>query len=312
MEKQLEKAFKNVLEDPKTVDFLAKALAKQVVKEKSTPSNAEEELVKEHIVFGVEGSDTAKFMTTKEIIEEIHGFKPDINIRPRIFGKACIAEAQKTKDSAAGRVYLVEAVVKEITPELLDEITHKTNGDGENKDAKEIEVDFENVQKLTIADLNDMGVAELLEVLEAAPFKIKKAKKMDADELRAKLIEALDLENEQEEEEEAIPVDLDLLAEAVSDYDSVEDYKEHLESFSKSKLIKHINKYKMPIVCEDKTEEEIVFSIIQLVLANIEQEEEEEEQPEPAKKTVVKKKKKDKKKDKKDKKKKKKKKKSKE
>lgn len=302
-QKTIEAAIKAVLEDPKVVSSLAENVAKQMIKNKSNPTNIEEELVRDHVIFGQVDSETAKFMTTKEITEEIHGFKPDLTIRPRIFGKALIAEAVKTKDSSAGRVYLVEAVVEKITEKVLEDIIKATPVKNDEEVPGE-----EN--PLTIDDLNDMDLSELLEVNEnVEAVKKKKAKKMDADELRQKLIKAMDLgvdvsdvDFTEEKEEEKPEVDVALLIAAVNDYETLKDYKEHLDSMSKSKLIKHINKHKMPIVCENKDEEEIVESIVALIKENMRDEaEEEEEQKDEAKEsksTVVKKKDKKKKKDK--------------
>ena len=311
LQKQLEDAVKAVLEDKKTLSTFATSLAKEIIKQKSNPSNLEEGLVKEHVIFSLNGSDTGTFMTAKEVSEEILGFKPDITIRPRIFGKALMSEASVTKDSSSGRVYLIEKVVKEITPELLDEITHKT-------DAKDIQVNAPEEVKadakgntLTLEDLNGMDLSELLEVNKSfEAVKAKKAKKMDADELRDKLIAFFELNEKVSEETEEKNVDVDLLIASVgeAEAETLEDYEEFLEDLSRSKLIKHINKFKMPIVTEEKTEEEIIESILSLMKENMDsnEEEEAEEKEEPKEEPKKDKKKKDKKKKKKDKKKKKK------
>lgn len=61
------------------------------------------------------------------------------------------------------------------------------------------------------------------------------------------------------------PVDVDLLQEAVEDYDDLADYEEHLRSKSKKALIKHINKHKMQVIVEDKDEDEIVDAILKFI-----------------------------------------------
>lgn len=289
-QKQIESAVIAVLQDPKLVAEFASKVAKAIVREKSNPDNIEEALVKNHVIFAEKGSATGKWMTVKEISEEILGFNDDIDIRPRIFGKALMVDVKDTKDSNAGRVYFIEAVVEEITADLIDSFGKAPAESVEDKkDAAE------EAATISLSEqLDGMGLTELLEIYHSLPIEIKKYKKLDADELRKKMKKKLsELESSSEKEAEVIPetvtetatveekpkVNVALLIQAVSDYEELSDYKDHLSSMSKGKLIKHINNYEMPIICEDKTEEEIVEAIVSLIEENMEAPTDEPERP---------------------------------
>src|SRR5690606_27293017 len=125
----------------------------------------------------------------------------------------------------------------------------------------------------------DLG--ELYDFLELKDLKVKGRKKMDADELRASIIVLLGLDVEiekeaasQEEpakktEQEKPTVDTGLLIAAVGDCETLDDYEELLQGMSRKALIKHINKFKMPILTEGLDEDEIVTSICTLMSENM-------------------------------------------
>ena len=299
-------AFTNALTNPKVIALVAALTAKEIIKSKANPTNVEEGLVKNHVLFAQEGSESGKFMTVKDITEVISEFNKDLTIRPRVFGKALISEAAVTKQSNNGRVYFIETVVKEITASLLENIQTAAASTVDVKDVEEVsaadDLDAQNAP-LTPADLDDMVLTELLEVKEAFELKIKKAKKMDADQLREILKAFLTKEAPAPEEKEEVLVLSDEAIDALmSEYGDVADYKEILSSFSRKKLIKHINKFAMPIITENRTEEEITESIIEAVKETVSVKEpakEAEQAPEKKEKKDKKKNKKNKKKNKK-------------
>ena len=314
-QKQMVEAFTEALTNPKVVALVSTLVAKEIIRQKTTPSNVEEGIVKNHVIFSVEGSKTGTFMTVKDVTEEIEKFNSELTLRSRVFGKALISNAKVTKTSAKGRVYLIEKVVEEITPEMLEGIAaNHLEVVADEVEGEDEEIAKPKDEQITFEDIKGMDLSELLDVYATCPEKIKKVKKMDADELRVKLINILGLtaavkvEKKSKkivEKVEQPEVDTDLLIEAVNDYEDLDDYRDHLASMSRSKLIKHINKYKMPLSVEGKDEDQIIDSILELIKTNLEPETIEIEET-PA---VVEKKKKDKKekKNKKDKKKKKKK-----
>lgn len=103
-------------------------------------------------------------------------------------------------------------------------------------------------------------------------------------------------------------VDKDLIGDALDGYEDADDYFDELRGLSKKHLIKHVNKFKMPIICENKEVDLIVESIRNLMHIVFEidtkkvKKEEVEEEPKPSEKPKEKKSKKDKKKEKKSKK----------
>lgn len=265
-------AFEKALTNPKVIALVASLTAKEMVKSKSNPTNIEETLVRDHVVFAQKGSESGVFMTTKEVTEKILAFNDELTIRPRIFGKSLISEAEVTKDSSHGRVYMIEAVVEKITAKLLDTIIKAA--DVKNIDVKDVkEIASKDVLEsqdspLNYGDLDDMDLSELLEVKAAYELKIKKAKKMDADELRAIIRKTVWPEldsNGAKEKEETPELDANQAALLLEEYGDTEEYSEILKSFSRKKLIKHINEYKMPVRTEEKTEDEIVASILELL-----------------------------------------------
>lgn len=320
-QKQIEDAIKNVFSDKKFVESFAKDVSKEIIKQKATPSNDEEGLVKAHVLFSEEGSETGTFMTTKEIMEEIHAFK-DVNIRPRIFGKALMADAKVTKETNAGRVYLIEAVLEEISEESVKNLINFDVNFEEVKDAPETE---ETGEALTSEDLDDMELSELLDVLKAAPFKIKKAKKMDADELRERLkaefglvgaeeeetqqVEEdslselidmnkkglkefiknnnLDISTKNKDEDEIVSeirkalskkeskeepndkqqkeVDQTLLIAAINGHETVDDYEDFLDDMKAKEVVKHVEKYKIP-VDTSLEKEDLIEAIIDVIV----------------------------------------------
>ena len=300
MSHEIKEAVLAALEDRKVIETLASSIQKEIIKQKSNPTNIEDDLVKNHVIFGQADSETAVFMTAKDVSDKITEFNKHAEIRPRILGKALMVDAVITKQSNAGRVYFIENVVEEITADLLDAFLPKKVADiiaDEDKtpaEADAIATSGTDKADLTQEDINAMDLSALLLLNEnTAAIKAKKANKMDADELRAKLIEKLDIkpapiaekpEKKKKEEstakpaqevKEGLPVDMGLLIKAVNGFEDLEDYKEHLESFSRSKLIKHINEHKMPLHTENRTEDEIVDAICGLIAKNLEFEEEE-------------------------------------
>lgn len=260
-------AFEKALTNPKVITLLASLTAKEIVKSKSNPSNVEETLVRDHVVFAQKDSKSGVFMTTKEITEKILAFNDELTIRPRIFGKGLITEAVVTKDSNQGRVYFIEAVVEKITAELLDTISRTSAMETVVEGAEVIKPEdtLENQDSpLSIDDLTEMDLSELLEVKAAYDLKIKGAKKMEADELRA-AISSIVWPDAKATTKEAPSISTDIIEALMAEYGDMADYTAMLVGFSRKKLIKHINKFKMRVPTEMKTEEEITALIIELI-----------------------------------------------
>ena len=253
MEKQsLTEAFEEALSNPKVVTLVADLVANKMISNKANPKNVEAKLTKEHVVFAQEGSETGVWLTVKEISDKISEFK-EVEIRPRVFGKALMADAVKTKDSAMGRKYFIESVLKEINSEVLDTISKASSSTEASKtDVVAEEVTPEYIAKNNKADskevtnedkvlsleyLNDMSVKELLEVNKSVEcIKSKKAKKLNADELREALVSFLELDKVDASDVDSLPTEEELAKEK----ETTEDKKDK----KKSKKDKKKNKKK--------------------------------------------------------------------
>lgn len=250
---QLQRAVIEAMQDPKVIAEFAISVSKKILEQKSKPNSDEGLYVKNHVLFAEAGDVKGTFMIAKEIEEAILELNPNFEIRTRTFGKELLSEAKEVKSTNKGRAYFVRAIVadmKEYAANIAVE------------DAKVLEEEVEE---------------------EVEEEKSKKDKKKDKKK---------DIYNDEKdfEENKELPkiepkeafdgpkVDVMMLIAAVEGFDDLEDYKEHLDSMSLSKLIKHINKFKMPIICENKDEDEIVDSIVALLKANLPKEEEAEEE----------------------------------
>lgn len=258
----LTQAVEDALGDPKTLKTFATAVAKEILKQKATVSNGEDRLVRKHVIFGQSGSETAKYMTANEIKEEILSLDPEQNIRPRVFGKSLMNDVIDTKRNSQGQLYFVEAVVETITADLIE---------------KYASVPASKVETVVADETTET------EAKEDAP---KKEKKKDKKGKKSKDKEepAEEEEEDQAKEEPAKmevvkdPIDLSAVLEILNDYDSLNDYEEYLRTLKRGKLIKHINKGKMPILTEGNTEGEIVDDIIRLIVENMSPAEEEKKE----------------------------------
>lgn len=228
-------AFEKALTNPRVIKLVADLTAKEMISKKSSPSNDEAALAKNHVVFAQEDSETGVWETVKEISTRIQEFKEG-TIRPRVFGKALMADAVKTKDSAVGRKYFIEGVFEEITSEVLEAISNPkaTPVKSTTAKAEDLEVESEEVKEetpLTYEDLSGMDIEELLEVNEAVGFmKPKKAKKLDSDELREGLIKALGLVKSEKKSKKVKEKDVDK-----SDIDAAPTVEEVDEASKESK-----------------------------------------------------------------------------
>ena len=228
-----QEAFTEALKDAKTIEFLAKQTAKKLLEIKSTPSNPEEGLVKNHVIFAPAESLVGKWMISKQVAEHFTHINPELTIRPRVLGKALLQAALETKQTREGKAYFIDAIMENINEEA-----------------------FENI-------------ADAQELARAAEEKAEQVKEpYDLPPPQNGLTEkAKDLNVDFEEVEHLI--DKDLLAEAASEYDTAEDYRAAIKHLSRKKLIKYINKCKMPISVEDKSIDDVVAEVVHMVEVNV-------------------------------------------
>ena len=255
---QLQRAVIEAMQDPKVIAEFAISVSKKILEQKSKPNSDEGLYVKNHVLFAEAGDVKGTFMIAKEIEEAILELNPNFEIRTRTFGKELLSEAKEVKSTNKGRAYFVRAIVADMK-EYAENIAVE---DAEViEDEVEEEVKEEKSKKDKKKDKKDK----------------KKSKSDDDDEVEVEETKELP-KIEPKEAFDGPKVDVMMLIAAVEGFDDLEDYKEHLDSMSLSKLIKHINKFKMPIICENKDEDEIVDSIVALLKANLPKEEDVEEE----------------------------------
>lgn len=239
------------LEDPKVVAAFAEAILKQVSKKKSTPANIEETLVSKHVLFAKEGSETATFMTSKEVAAAVLEFNEDIELKPRVFGRCLLNAATESKKSNLGQVYLIEGIYED-----ANKPSEVVKEEEEKKEEEEIP---EEEKAGSRSELFEMSKDELKAIIKEHGYDIK-TKKRSVKEIAN---DFLTLQTPSSEEEiKEIPVldsvELGLLMEAVNDCEDMSDYKDLLKGMSKKALIKHINKFKMKVEVKGLDEDEII------------------------------------------------------
>lgn len=272
----LQRAVIEAMQDPKVIAEFAIAVSKKIIDQKLKTNSDEDLYVRNHIVFAEAGDPDGTFMIAKEIEDSILEINPEFEIKTRLFGKALLAETKETKQTSKGRAYFIKAIVSDMKDYAegmeADEIVDKANSDDPEEEEKPKKDKKKDKDK-----------------------KSKKDKNSDSDEATE---EEKELPKKTTEEAFEKPeVDVQLLIAACEGSDTLLDYKLHLESFSRNKLIKHINEFKMPLIVTDLTEDEIIDSIINLLRENLPEDEPVSEEVEE--KSESKKSKKDKKKDKK-------------
>lgn len=257
---QLQRAVIEAMQDPKVIAEFAISVSKKILEQKSKPNSDEGLYVKNHVLFAEAGDVKGTFMIAKEIEEAILELNPNFEIRTRTFGKELLSEAKEVKSTNKGRAYFVRAIVadmKEYAANIAVEDAEVLEEEVEE------EVEEEKSKKDKKKDKKDK----------------KKSKSDDDDDDDDEIEETKELPKiEPKEAFDGPKVDVMMLIAAVEGFDDLEDYKEHLDSMSLSKLIKHINKFKMPIICENKDEDEIVDSIVALLKANLPKEDDAEEE----------------------------------
>lgn len=284
-QKQVQDAINEALGDPEVVAAFASAVGKKLIEQKTKVTSDEERYVRNHVVFAEAGDTKGTYMIAKEIEEAILQFNSEFNIRTRTFGKALLTDAKEVKQTNKGRAYFVRAIVEDMkkyaeqlpveTEEVATEKPAKETAEQPKKDKKK---KSKKDKKKDAADSVDVSDVEFKPVGEEAADKIPTIEPKDAFDPPAP------------------EVDVAILIAIANDYETLRDYKEHLDSMSRSKLIKHINKGKMPIHTENLDEDAIVKSIIKLFEANLPKEDHvSEEAAETSKKSKKDKKKKKKK-----------------
>ena len=111
---EMSEAFKLALGDQRVVKVLTETVAKKIIELKSKPTNVEDILVKNHVIFAEAGDVDGKWMIAKEIGDAVLKFNPQQDIRVRTFGKALIQDAKDVKQSNKGKQYFVKAIVKDM------------------------------------------------------------------------------------------------------------------------------------------------------------------------------------------------------
>ena len=178
-------------------------------------------------------------MIAKEIEESLLEINPDFDIRTRTFGKSLLTYALDVKQTNKGRAYFVRAIVDDMkkyvetmdVDEVIDEskLVKKDKKKAEKGKGKD-----KKKEKNAIAPEEDNAITP------ATPD------------------EAFDL-----------PIDVSLLIQLVDGYDTLGEFEESLGGMSKTKLIKLINKHKLPVICEDEDEDVIVQRIMDVLIANL-------------------------------------------
>lgn len=234
----LVKAVIEALSDPKVVAALAESIGKKVVEQKSKPGSQEDSLVIDHIVFAEASDSKGTYMIAKEIEEALLEINPDFDIRTRTFGKSLLTHALDVKQTNKGRAYFVKAIVEDMKKfaENMD-VEEPVNESKKAKDKKK--------------DKSEKGKDK------------DKKKKESSDEDAATITPATPAEAFD------LPIDLALLIELVNGYDTLGEFQEHLSGMSKTKLIKLINKHKMPVICEGADEDTIVQRMMDVLIANL-------------------------------------------
>lgn len=251
----MSKAFAEAMQDSKVIEVFAATVAKKIIEQKSKPSNDEDLFVKNHVVFAEAGDVKGTYMIAKEIEEAILAINPEFEIRTRTFGKSLLSESKEQKQTNKGRAYFIKAIVPDMKAYAAEVVVE--DAEHVSEEAVEEEVEVPTTEKSGKKDKKDKK-------------KDKKSKSED------EVAEVAELKPATPEEAFEPAVDVAQLIKATEGYDSIDDYKEHLEGMSKGKLIKHINLHKMPISCENVDEEVIVGRIIDMIEKHMTVEEEKE------------------------------------
>jgi hypothetical protein len=242
------KAVLEALGDPKVVAAFAEAVGKKVVEQKSKPGSQEDSLVIDHIVFAEASDSKGTYMIAKEIEEALLEINPDFDIRTRTFGKSLLTHALDVKQTNKGRAYFVKAIVDDMKKFAAEmDVEAPTNESKEAKKDKKADKGKDKSEK----DGKDK----------------KKDKKKDKDSSEDE--DATTLTPATPAEAFEPPIDVAQLIEMVSGYDTVGEFHEHLAGMSLTKLIKLINKHKLPIITSDTDEDGVVNRIVDLLLANL-------------------------------------------
>lgn len=205
---ELVEALVEALQDENVSAAIAKAIGAKPVSRtasgaKSRANTGENELaaIKKHVIFAGGDSPNATYMTTKEVMAAILEFDPELDVRPRAFGKVMAELALESKSGRTGKAYFIEAVVdqgaedyvaeeaaEEEEAETSDDTKEESKKDKKSKKGKKKAKKAEN--EPTEDELNDAedmptstkeAEAEEMEVEEPeeveAPKKKKKKKK---------------------------------------------------------------------------------------------------------------------------------------
>jgi hypothetical protein len=244
---QVNRAIVDALKDPATVNFLATAVSKQLIEQKSKISNDEEKMVQDHVIFAQEGDASAKYMVSAEIKTALEKINPNTTLRTRTLGKALLASCVAVKQTNKGKAYLVTDIVADI----------KDYVPAADSSAEALEIVEEAFNGEVVAEVKK---------------KSKKDKKKDkgkkGDEKKVPKIEPEEA-FEDPEVQPLVEVDSSILMAVANDFQGLDEYAGFLKGKSRQGLIKHINKAKLPIRVDGYEDEAVVVAILRLFEANL-------------------------------------------
>ena len=244
---QVNEAIVEALRDSSTVSFLASAVSKQLIEQKSKVSNDEEKMVKDHVIFAPDGDVNAKYMISNDIKKALETINPNLVLRTRTLGKALLSSCISVKQTNKGKAYLVTDIVADIKDYVAAPAAAAEDADvSADDDPIDVEVSGKKKSK------KDK----------------KKDKKKSSDNQEVQKIspeDAFDAPEQQPIED----VELSVLTAVANDFKDIDEYASFLAGKSRSGLIKHLNKSKLPIRTEGYDDEAVIKAILRLFEANM-------------------------------------------
>lgn len=268
-----------IIEVMTTDDAVVKVFAERVSKKLSEGNKVavrdfESTLIVKHIVFAEEGEE-GTFMTVKDIAEAINEFDPT-PIKPRVFGKFLKDESILNKTSNKGHVYFIEGIYEDKTEPTSNALVNESDSEEEEETGPGIGNKAEDLAE----ELRILSKKELKSLIKEKGLSIdtKGKETFDiVDELLAILCSEPVIEEVTEDAAESLKgedqkvnsADLLVVSEVLDDYETEKDYRESLSSMSRSKLIKHINAFRMKVVTVIGSGEKAVSLTNEQIISNI-------------------------------------------
>ena len=236
----LESAIVNTLKDPKVLSEFAKVVARKVLDEKSKPSNEEETLVKNHVIFATIEDEGAEYMTANEIMQKLTELLPNAQIRVRSLGKALLTDCLVNKQTNQGKAYLIKDIVKDLE-EHASHIPVKETVEVKEKTSKETEKKKDKKKKKKDKNLELNFEPDVDSEKEQLP-KVKPEDAFEAPEISSETVE-----------------------EIANKYSSLDDLEDELDEMNRGELIKWINKFQLPIITGEDSAAKIVEKVVNLL-----------------------------------------------